>query len=70
MFIPQTAEETVYKIVFGVNYPSTLKLRFENVLGRGATRRVRGEPPLPFLENREKSLDFGEKGTCLCPSLR
>ena len=38
MFIPQAAEETVYKIVFGVNYPSTLKLRFENELGRGATR--------------------------------
>ena len=66
MFIPQTAEEMVYKIVVGVNYPYTQKLRLENVLGRGATR---GEPPLTFLENQEKSLDFGKKRTCLCSSL-
>ena len=62
MFIPQTAEETVYKIAFGVNYyPSTQKLRFENVLDRGATRGGRGDPLLPFLENRGKSLDLGKK---------
>ena len=66
---PQTAEETVYKIVFGFNYLSMQKLSFQNVLGRGATRGVRAEPSLLFLKNREKSLDFGERRTCLCPSL-
>ena len=53
---PQTAEETVYKIVFGVNYLSTQKFRFENALDRGATRGGRGEPSLSFLENLEKIL--------------
>ena len=70
MFIPQTAEETVYKVVFGVNYPSTQKLRFENVLGRDATRGGRGEPPLSFLENREKSLEFWEKKNLLVSIFR
>ena len=31
-------EETVYKIVFSVNYSFAQKLRFENVLGRGRTK--------------------------------
>ena len=48
---PQTAEETVYKIVFGFNYLSTQKLNFQNVLGRGATRGVRAEPSLLSLKN-------------------
>ena len=56
MFIP------LYEIVFVVSYLLTQKLRFENVLGRGATREGGGEkPPLLVFEDREKNTDLGKK---------
>ena len=60
MFIP------LYEIIF-VNYLFTQKLRFENLLGRGTTRkggRVAedgGNLPCLFLKIKKKRPDFGKK---------
>ena len=60
MFIP------LYEIVF-VNFLFTQKLRFENVLGRGTTRKGgkggKGgwKAHRSFFENEKKRLDFGKK---------